>query len=95
MLRNGRLVHRRVLVRPEVLEGIVGHALPLRLAYHPGQRVHYRVILQRLEDVEIAASKLWFLCGVRIRGTNFSAGAFSRRAHGPSVVHVPNGFATW
>jgi hypothetical protein len=35
-----------------VLEGIVGDALALRLAYHPGQRVHYRVILsQRLEDV--------------------------------------------
>ena len=36
-----------------MLEGIVGDALALRLAYRPGQRVHYRVILlsQRLEDV--------------------------------------------
>lgn len=57
MLRNGRLVHRGVLVGPEVLEGIVGDALPLGLAYHPGQRVHnnYCVLSQRREDVEIAS----------------------------------------
>jgi hypothetical protein len=30
-----RFVHRGVLVRPEVLQRIIGDALPLSLAYHP------------------------------------------------------------
>lgn len=34
MLGNWRLVHRGVLVRPEVPESIVRHALLLRVAYH-------------------------------------------------------------
>lgn len=33
VLGDGRLVHRRVLVRPEVLKGIIGDALPLGFAY--------------------------------------------------------------
>ena len=41
VLGDGRFVDRGVLVRPEVLESIIGDALPLGLAYHPRQTVHF------------------------------------------------------
>ena len=41
VLGNRRFVDRGVLVRPEVLESIIGDALSLGLAYHPRQTVHF------------------------------------------------------
>ena len=49
VLGDGRFVHRGVLVRPEVLQCIVGDALSLSLAYHPRQTVH---IVQLHRDAE-------------------------------------------
>jgi hypothetical protein len=40
VLGDRRFVDRGVLVRPEVLQSIIGDALPLGLAYHPRQTVH-------------------------------------------------------
>lgn len=41
VLGDRRFVDGGVLVRPEMLESIIGDALPLSLAYHPRQTVHF------------------------------------------------------
>lgn len=61
MLGNWRLVHRGVLVCPEVLEGIFRDALLLGVSYHARQITHIVDMARGIESRNKGTARLNFL----------------------------------